>query len=170
MRKLTVDDSSNVISVTFREPGVLDVQFSSGATYRYLNCTLDDFASCCHAPSVGRWVQEALVRQKTKHPFERVSPVVADPPRVDQKLVALQVIASLPNPKPDQRSVVRIAREALEGVAPPPLPVELEPPRVPRDGEPRLILWSPGQAMHLRPDEARGVGYAMLTAALEAES
>src|SRR5882724_132111 len=99
MRKLVVDDSSNVRSITFDVDeadvkGHLDVEFSSGGLYRYAECGVDDFASACHAPSVGKWVQTALVRQPQTHPatrLERSSPSPADV----SYLTTLQAIASM---------------------------------------------------------------------------
>lgn len=176
MRKLTVTDSSNVRSITFHEAGspeaspenaALDVEFASGASYRYSDCTFRMFAQACATASVGRWVQQNLVVKKDMH---RACKIADRPtPAVDGKLVALQVIASLPNPRADQVSLVRAARAALDGAEPPPLPVELERPTA--RALTRHVLWSPPPApLTMQPDEARGLATALLVAALEAES
>lgn len=172
MRKLTVE-SSNVQSIThFPEVSALEVEFASGSTYRYHNCSLDDFASACHAPSVGSWVQSALVHQRDKHPFERVAHTKPSPP-VDQRLVTLQAIASVQYPKGMDMALVDAARAALEGCTPPSLPPKCSKPAVIAG----RVVWMlddvdvehfNGSRLSMTPDEAEGVGHALLASALQA--
>lgn len=170
MRKLIVDDSSNVRSITHQpDLGALDVEFASGSRYRYAGCTLDDFATACHAPSVGRWVQMALVKGGDRHPVERLPVVVPSMPAVDRYLVALQVIASMRLPGVESPAV-DVARAALEGRTPPPLPAGWGKPSA-LDG--RVVM---GLGLHastaqsMTPDDVEGIAYAMLAAAMEARS
>lgn len=182
MRKLTVSDneSSNVRSITFdvddRGAGHLDVEFSSGGSYRYANCTIDDFVAACLAPSLGKWVQATLVRQPIVHPHTNLT-VDRATTVVDAATTAIRTIASL-RPQSGSsmaREIVEFARNAALGNPPPSLPPDFPQP-LPVDG---FVRWreAHGQAvMHLgalaemTPDQATAVGHAILVAALEARA
>jgi hypothetical protein len=111
MRHLRVDDSSNVRSLTWvqdqQDPvGLLEVEFSSGSSYRYSNVSLDKFKSACVSTSLGKWVREQLVAQAKLHPVTKVANE-----RLDADTTALKLIASM---KPQSRLGVFSNDEAMK--------------------------------------------------------
>ncbi len=73
MRKLTVTDSSNVVEIAWNEDSTMDVNFNSGAKYRYQNVQLHQFGEVAMAASIGRWVNATLVRHKDRYPVTRLT-------------------------------------------------------------------------------------------------
>lgn len=169
MRKLSIDNSSNVKSITF-DDGHLDVEFSSGDIYRYTGCTLDDYREVSGAESVGQWVQRTLVRQPDKHPFTKLSSATVARASVSGEVHALRTIASLRFPKGVDHAIVEVARTALEGKLPPPPPKEWDLPTVVRGTtDVHGIEWPSilGERV-LSLDEADAVSYAIAGASLSA--
>lgn len=73
MRELRVDDSSNVRRLTWNEGDTLDVEFTSGAVYKYQNVQLHQLGMAATAESVGSWVQKTIVRNPSVYPCTKLT-------------------------------------------------------------------------------------------------
>lgn len=72
MRELRLDDSSNVRRICWRPDDTLEVEFTSGAVYRYSNVQSHQFVAACGADSVGSWVSKTLVKNPVAHPVSKI--------------------------------------------------------------------------------------------------
>ncbi len=116
MRQMRTDDSSNVAAVSWNS-GKMEVEFTSGAVYRYDNVQQHQFAEACGAQSVGKWVVSTLVKQPKAYPCTKLSE--GTKLGREKMRVALEMIASIGEPAVDSSAAqvlaqcVAAAREAL---------------------------------------------------------
>jgi hypothetical protein len=72
VRELRLDDSTNVRRLTWREDNTLEIEFTSGAIYKYQNVQKHQFESAAGSDSVGAFVQKTFVRNATAYPFTKL--------------------------------------------------------------------------------------------------